>query len=470
MGTCGVCFEDCDRSIACGRSHSICAQCAPREVERVLQALQEPAPLGAFRARGGLIKCVQDGCPGTYADSDLMLHLPARTAQRYRREQDGVARYRRATTQAQVEGRQHAAAATAEYVRMHYRNAVQCPRCGAGPVIPERCSDLQAHHGEAAANGGQINNSCPGCRFFSRDRADWHPWDGHMRGDGGRDRIISGLQLVLPIFSAVRTAFSGVWSAVLIVCTGCATAARHISASAANFTSSGSMHGLGIEHRDRLRALMDVADIDAARARRLLEENSWQLEASANSHFDRASSMEERSRQRSRWHACAVACICFGMILLSRPIATTNYAIFIALKERIAMMFAAAPSGSLAYDVPAASPFVVGAPIRLERRPGLIFGKPTTHFAARNLPEGLNIDERTGVISGIALAAINCRVEVFAFTPGAIALQGPDTGFELIVTEPMTLGSVIVGTPKAMLAGVGTIAVGSLYWLVTQND
>jgi hypothetical protein len=49
-------------------------------------------------------------------------------------------------------------------------------------------------------------------------------------------------------------------------------------------------------------------------------------------------------------------------------------------------------------------------------------------------------------------------------------LNGPTTRVVLNVAPPVTMGSVLDGTAKAVLSGVGTIAVGSLYWLVTQND
>jgi hypothetical protein len=72
------------------------------------------------------------------------------------------------------------AAATAEFMRRRYPNAVQCPRCSAGPVIPENCYDLQAHHGEETGRG-RISNACPSCGFFSRERGDWVRWDGQLR-------------------------------------------------------------------------------------------------------------------------------------------------------------------------------------------------------------------------------------------------------------------------------------------------
>jgi ribosomal protein L37E len=76
---------------------------------------------------------------------------------------------------------QQDAAATAEFMRRQYPNAVQCPRCGAGPVIPENCYNLQTHHGENAEGGGQISNACPACGFFGRERRDWVAWNGQMR-------------------------------------------------------------------------------------------------------------------------------------------------------------------------------------------------------------------------------------------------------------------------------------------------
>jgi len=71
--------------------------------------------------------------------------------------------------------------ASAEFMRRAYPNALQCPACGAGPVLPEGCSNLQTHHGERTASGrGYISNACP-CGFFSRDRNAWNPWDGQIR-------------------------------------------------------------------------------------------------------------------------------------------------------------------------------------------------------------------------------------------------------------------------------------------------
>ena len=181
--------------------HFICATCAPREVQRILgEAQEEETSLARHRAHGGRIKCVLPDCEAMYAESTLARILPDELFREYRAAQDAVVEQRlfeelqqrfqeqlaaakeefesanRATRAA------HDAAATAEFMRRQYPNAVQCPRCHAGPVIPENCYDLQAHHGETLPRGrGRISNACPSCHFFSRERGDWVRWDGQLR-------------------------------------------------------------------------------------------------------------------------------------------------------------------------------------------------------------------------------------------------------------------------------------------------
>ena len=144
--------------------------------------------------------CVQEGCEAPYAESALARVLPDALFREYRAAQDAVVEQRlfeelQQRFQEQLEAArrefenanhvaraEQGAAATAEFMRRRYPNAVQCPRCRAGPVIPENCYDLQAHHGESSSSGrGRISNACPSCRFFSRSRNDWVSWDGQMR-------------------------------------------------------------------------------------------------------------------------------------------------------------------------------------------------------------------------------------------------------------------------------------------------
>jgi len=202
--TCIVCYDKVERSqgLGCERNalHFVCTNCAPREVQRILQEIQEPTQLERHREQGGRIKCVQPDCDAMYAEPALARVLPDELFVQYRAAQDNVMEQRLFT---QLQQRFQAdlasaraefarsgtvgttaqdAAATAEFMRREYPNAVQCPRCSAGPVIPENCCDLQAHHGEHAQGGrGRISNACPACQFFSRERGDWVRWNGQMR-------------------------------------------------------------------------------------------------------------------------------------------------------------------------------------------------------------------------------------------------------------------------------------------------
>ena len=143
---------------------------------------------------------LQQGCEAPYAESALARVLPDALFREYRAAQDAVVEQRlfeelQQRFQEQLEAArrefenanhvaraEQGAAATAEFMRRQYPNAVHCPRCRAGPVIPENCYDLQAHHGESPSSGrGRISNACPSCGFFSRERGDWVRWDGQLR-------------------------------------------------------------------------------------------------------------------------------------------------------------------------------------------------------------------------------------------------------------------------------------------------
>jgi hypothetical protein len=169
---CSICYEGFPVSAGLGcessAGHFICADCAPREVQRILEAIQEAEPLARHRAQGGRIMCVLQGCEAPYAESALARVLPDALFREYRAAQDAVVEQRlfeelQQRFQEQLEAArrefenanhvaraEQGAAATAEFMRRQYPNAVQCPRCSAGPVIPENCYNLQTHHGESS--------------------------------------------------------------------------------------------------------------------------------------------------------------------------------------------------------------------------------------------------------------------------------------------------------------------------------
>jgi hypothetical protein len=166
-------------------------------VQRILENVQEEIPRAQHRAQGGRIKCAAVlECDAPYHERALARILSDALFTEYRAAQNAVVEQRlyeqgqqRFQEQLEALRRQlHNAnnvarveedeAATAELIRRAWPNALQCPRCRAGPVIPENCFDLQVHDGERARGGGRISNRCPGCSFFSRERRDWAPWDG----------------------------------------------------------------------------------------------------------------------------------------------------------------------------------------------------------------------------------------------------------------------------------------------------
>ena len=75
-----------------------------------------------------------------------------------------------------------------------------------------------------------------------------------------------------------------------------------------------------------------------------------------------------------------------------------------------------APTGLLTYDTSAAATLIVGVHSSLEpMRSHFKEGWPRMWFRARDLPEGLSIDESSGVIQGAPVAATQCQVTVTAF-------------------------------------------------------
>ena len=202
---CNVCLEEKSQGVVCEdeAGHFICSDCAPPSVNTVLDQVYgvveaSEQNLQRHRERGGCIKCVQPDCQAHYSEPALARALPDDIFRRYRAAQDDVveqrlfeelqARFERELAAAREEFQRGSIAArtkrdeaaTAEYMRRQYPNAVQCPQCRAGPVVAEGCYDLSAHNGERT-RGGRISNACPSCGFFSRDRNQWHRWDGQMR-------------------------------------------------------------------------------------------------------------------------------------------------------------------------------------------------------------------------------------------------------------------------------------------------
>ncbi|CAE8641489.1 unnamed protein product [Polarella glacialis] len=210
--TCIVCYESkpSTKGVVCGRSHFVCAGCLDSYVEEELSMLMASAEaLARHRASGGLMPCpackdvavrAPNDAGSFYEDLQLYQGLSKEvfrgysaakdqaTEDRIWKDQQELFNIKLAKLQEEYRRRgvaQLAAeneAATLQFLRRSCPNAVQCPSCGLGPVLPEGCFDLGSHHGEARARGGFVSNACRGCGFFSRERSAWARWDGNMRG------------------------------------------------------------------------------------------------------------------------------------------------------------------------------------------------------------------------------------------------------------------------------------------------
>mmetsp|Transcript_19781 Transcript_19781/g.68639 ORF Transcript_19781/g.68639 Transcript_19781/m.68639 type:complete len:922 (-) Transcript_19781:120-2885(-) len=207
MKTCELCFDNISSSsgggMTCPSGHFVCAGCAPAMVQTFLERVNESDTLlDEHRARGGHIPCFRNTsafdprCAAVLSDSELASTLSDEIFVRYRQSQNEVVENRiwhehnerfqqelaRIQRQQQIDSGGQGDEASAEFMRRQYPNARMCPTCQFGPVINERCADLQAHNGEARSGGrSRISNACGRCGFFTRDWNQWAQWDGVLR-------------------------------------------------------------------------------------------------------------------------------------------------------------------------------------------------------------------------------------------------------------------------------------------------
>mmetsp|Transcript_135524 Transcript_135524/g.432570 ORF Transcript_135524/g.432570 Transcript_135524/m.432570 type:complete len:911 (-) Transcript_135524:268-3000(-) len=207
MKTCELCFDNISPSsgggMTCPSGHFVCAGCAPAMVQTFLERVNESDTLlDEHRARGGHIPCFRNTsafdprCAAVLSDSELASTLSDEIFVRYRQSQNEVVENRiwhehnerfqqelaRIQRQQQIDSGGQGDEASAEFMRRQYPNARMCPTCQFGPVINERCADLQAHNGEVQSGGrSRINNACGQCGFFTSDWNQWAQWDGVLR-------------------------------------------------------------------------------------------------------------------------------------------------------------------------------------------------------------------------------------------------------------------------------------------------
>lgn len=212
---CCLCFElvPLANGALCSLAHFTCQGCLGRHVASLLDTVEDSAGrLEQHRARGGRIPCpacLTDPSQEASVFTDEQLRgIEGPIFARYTAAKDAATENRlwvvyqdrfqaevrrmRAEFQTQLDQvrqgqqQQHRElrsqaeeAATAEMLRRNFPNALQCPRCSRGPVLPEGCHDLRAHHGERRGRAN-VSNACRGCGFFAAERSAWAPWNGQM--------------------------------------------------------------------------------------------------------------------------------------------------------------------------------------------------------------------------------------------------------------------------------------------------
>ena len=64
-----------------------------------------------------------------------------------------------------------------QQLKKEFPSALQCRRCGFGPIDFHGCWDLRTHHNQTSGVG-TTNNSCPRCGWFTREKNDLQEWNG----------------------------------------------------------------------------------------------------------------------------------------------------------------------------------------------------------------------------------------------------------------------------------------------------
>jgi hypothetical protein len=222
MAGCVICLEQSQPVTRCRRGHAICSPCFTSYVQEICSAAAstEINSLPATeRQRFGRVHCPCAGAAGgcdtaAFSDTAVASSLTDEATLARYLEMRALLPIHEATTKVYEEAnatlqeelvRLRASAGSAlpadpgqlllaKMLRRNMPNARQCKQCGWGPMAFKACSDLQAHHGQVVATlvaseneaderVVKIDNSCPRCGWFARERKAWPKWDGVIHDD-----------------------------------------------------------------------------------------------------------------------------------------------------------------------------------------------------------------------------------------------------------------------------------------------
>jgi len=195
---CCICYcaVQGERHLLCREGHAVCDNCFSRFVEitwaeRNFDNVEQPA-----------VPCPIDACGFEFTHSQVTKHSSNTACTRYIDvlRQAGV----RARVQAITEGimqqvqqetsamqtrEQRRALLVAkqrvleEQFRQAMPDALQCPKCGWGPLDYTGCDVVRYHQGERVVGASIIDNRCRGCGFLASNKGEYMPWNGVLHAD-----------------------------------------------------------------------------------------------------------------------------------------------------------------------------------------------------------------------------------------------------------------------------------------------
>ncbi len=226
MLRCAICLDEASSALRCPNDHSICASCFTPFVDDVCRkaaAVELPMLTAAERQRYGRVACPCT-CDHVFSDAAIAkslsltdtglferymhmrtaLAVADQTAKAFEEAQQALqaelVKLRDSSPEASAGSAKAGNILLANQIQKMMPNARQCKMCGWGPMAFRDCSDLASHHGQVVrrldvdaddprlSDGKafveiKIDNSCPRCGWFAKERKSWPKWDGVIHDD-----------------------------------------------------------------------------------------------------------------------------------------------------------------------------------------------------------------------------------------------------------------------------------------------
>mmetsp|Transcript_14652 Transcript_14652/g.33141 ORF Transcript_14652/g.33141 Transcript_14652/m.33141 type:complete len:269 (-) Transcript_14652:32-838(-) len=212
---CRICYtQDHDEgtlAVACDNDHYLCQECFSGWVRSESDIAHNPQNI---LLNGGRITCpcakVADIHCDSLAYANKLIALTVSDEEiyeQYLRARDyvvGKEAVAGALSKIQQHDGSNMNAVEQESIRNLYKlddgtySAYMCAHCSFGPIDHGWCNNLQSHHGEQKAGGGNINNACPQCGWFAASIAKWPKWDGQFQSSHNNNKNSTNKKLHKP--------------------------------------------------------------------------------------------------------------------------------------------------------------------------------------------------------------------------------------------------------------------------------